>query len=123
MNEELKYQTTTISEEAFATTEICTVKLRYKRPKGSKSMEMIGVVHDNWKSFDSASKDFQLASCVGGFGMLLKDSQHKGRLSYAQLEVLATNIVDPNSIDEIEFLELIQRASALSTLNTLNQPL
>lgn len=118
-NEELKYQTTVISREAYESAEILTVKLRYKHPKGTESMEMTDVVYDNWKEFSAASKDFRLASCVGAFGMLLKNSGYKGDLSYAQLIVMTQNAID-GSREQKELVELIQRASALNTLVALH---
>ncbi|MBL4706104.1 MAG: DUF3520 domain-containing protein, partial [Flavobacteriales bacterium] len=114
----LKYQTTTISESALETTELLTVKLRYKHPKGDESIEISDVVHDNWQDFDMASKDFQLASCVGAFGMLLKQSKHIGDLSYEQL-IMMTKIAIDQSSAQLELLDLIKRAGALQTLSSL----
>ena len=117
-SEELKYQTTTINQAAHETTELLTVKLRYKHPKKTESVEISDVIHDNWKQFSLASKDFQLASCISGFGMLLKNSKHKGDLTYEQLVVLTKSTID-NSDSQLELLDLIKRAGALNTLTSL----
>ncbi|MFT7613159.1 MAG: Ca-activated chloride channel family protein [Parvicellaceae bacterium] len=114
-SKELKYQTTSINDLAKGTSELLTVKLRFKHPKGDKSVEISDVVQDNRQEFTSASKDFQLAACTGAFGMLLKNSQYKGDLSYEQLTIMTKASID-NSPPQLELLDLIKRASALNTL-------
>ena len=55
------------------------VKLRYKPPTGSQSREMTHVVADETTA--RPSTDFVFASAVAEFGMVLRDSPHKGKSS------------------------------------------
>lgn len=68
---DLKYTkselTSNFSDELF------TVKFRYKKPDGDKSIEMVHV-HEN--KVQEASIDMQFASAVALFGMQLRDSQY-----------------------------------------------
>jgi len=114
-SKELKYQTTSINDLAKATSELLTVKLRFKHPKGENSIEISDVVQDNRQEFTAASKDFQLAACTGAFGMLLKNSEYKGDLSYEQLTIMTKAAID-NSPTQLELLDLVKRAGALNTL-------
>src|SRR5262249_7315890 len=77
----LKY--TRSAASAAASNESFTVKLRYKQPEGDTSRLIeLGVV-DGGRSFGEASGDLKFAAAVAGFGMLLRDSAHKGSLTWA----------------------------------------
>src|SRR5437016_5076263 len=58
--------------------EMLTVKLRYKKPDEDKSQLIERPVLDSNAAFASTSPDFKLAAAVAEFGMLLRDSEHKG---------------------------------------------
>jgi Ca-activated chloride channel family protein len=77
----LKYQQTQITAAAGAD-EIMTVKLRYKRPDGDKSTELSHAVRDTDTPLARTSADFRFATAVAEFGMLLRNSAHKGKASY-----------------------------------------
>src|SRR4029077_19449518 len=54
------------------------VKLRYKAPDGDSSkLIKLGVV-DKGTGYGTVSDDFKFACAVAGFGMLLRESPHKG---------------------------------------------
>ncbi|MET0554632.1 MAG: VWA domain-containing protein [Vicinamibacteria bacterium] len=55
-----------------------TVKLRYKEPEGARSTEMEVPLADHGTSFADAGEDFRFAASVAAFGMVLRDSPHKG---------------------------------------------
>ena len=71
-------------------------------------------VVDDGKAFSAASGDFQFASAVAGFGMLLRNSEHKGNLTCAAAIELAQG---GQGSDEggyrAEFIEMIRRAKQL----------
>jgi Ca-activated chloride channel family protein len=92
-----------------------TVKIRYKRPDGESSQLIEQGVVDDGKDLAQASEDFRFAASVAGFGMLLRDSPHKGTLTYAGLLELAEPLVarDPHGYRR-EFTELVKKASSLS---------
>jgi Ca-activated chloride channel family protein len=91
------------------------VKLRYKQPMGDKSTEVQRRIVDQGLDYSRASNDFKLASAIAGFGMMLRNSAHKGNLSYAAVIELATPTLahDPHGYRR-EFLELVRRASQFS---------
>jgi Ca-activated chloride channel family protein len=92
-----------------------TVKLRHKKPDGDKSELVERAVTDNGAGFEKASPDFKFAAAVAEFGMLLRDSEHKGNgtlgavLEWAQEGKGA----DPHGY-RAGFLELVRKAQSLS---------
>jgi len=94
--------------------EMLTVKLRYKKPDGDKSELLERAVVDDGKQFANASADFKFAAAVAEFGMLLRDSEFKGSgtlgavLQWAQEGKNA----DTNGY-RAGFLELVRKAQAL----------
>jgi hypothetical protein len=91
-----------------------TVKLRYKAPDGDKSQLMEQPVTDPGKKLSEAPKDFKFAVSVAGFGMLLRDSQQRGDLSWDLVRNLAQQGKgeDPNGYRG-EFLQLIDKAKSV----------
>jgi Ca-activated chloride channel homolog len=80
----LKYQQTQVTAAA-GSDELMTVKLRYKLPDGDKSTELAHAVRDTDTPLASTSADFRFATAVAELGMLLRNSQHKGKASYGAL--------------------------------------
>ena len=70
---ELKYSKTA-STQNFGD-EIATIKFRYKKPDGEKSMELSHIVKDSKQLFSNASADFKFATSVAWFGLVLRESQ------------------------------------------------
>ena len=52
-----------------------TVKFRYKKPDGDKSIEMIQVIENKSIALEKASEDFKFTTAVAWFGLKLRDSQ------------------------------------------------
>ena len=79
----LKYQAS--NPAAVATTqsalsqEMVTVKLRYKKPEGDTSELTERSFVDNGSKFENAAPDLKFAAAVAEFGMILRDSQYKGK--------------------------------------------
>jgi Ca-activated chloride channel family protein len=69
--------------------QLATIRLRYKDPGASASQELIAAANDEGRSAYDASPDTQFAAAVAEFGMLLRNSKHKGRASYADVAALA----------------------------------
>jgi len=110
-----KYQTPAEPAEAARSDEAFTVKLRYKAPDSDESQLLSFAVVDEGKSLREASGDFQFAAAVACFGMLLRDSEHKGQSSFdLALELAqAGKGQDPNGY-RVEFLQLVGLAKTLS---------
>jgi Ca-activated chloride channel family protein len=113
--DDLKYQRAGESTEAATSDELLTLKLRYKQPDRDSSQLIETVVKDNQASYAQASEDLRFASAVAGFGMLLRESQFKGNLTFAAVQELAeaSRGADQNGY-RAEFIELVKRAASLS---------
>jgi Ca-activated chloride channel family protein len=111
----LKYQETKIKDTAASSTEIMTIKFRYKPPKEEKSKLIEHPVIDPDISLAETSNNFRFSAAVAGFGMLLRDSKFKGNLTYdAVLELAkASKGKDPESYRS-EFIRLVETCSRLS---------
>ncbi|HEX6083595.1 MAG TPA: VWA domain-containing protein [Thermoanaerobaculia bacterium] len=92
----LKYQT----RSAAASSDLATVKLRYKAPDGDASRLMTHVVPT---ALGQPSENFRLASSVAQLGMLLRDSPHKGDAAFETIAPIAAE----------DFVEVVQMAEAL----------
>jgi len=121
--DELKYQQTepksAVEEEpvnaAKFTDELLTLRLRYKQPTEDTSTKIEVAVKDEDQEFNTASKDFRFASSVAGFGMLLRNSQHKGGATYSLVkEIAAKSLGDDDRGYRAEFLNLIDIAGDLA---------
>jgi len=87
--DDLKYQETKISPQAFKSPELMTVKLRYKKPDGNKSKLIQEPVNDEHISLKQSSNNFKFSAAVAEFGMLLRDSEFKGNTDYEGILKLA----------------------------------
>jgi len=94
--------------------ELATVKVRYKAPDGDAS-RLITRVMLNANAQMSANLGF--ASAVAEFGMLLRNSEHKGSASYGGLVARARSFrgTDPEGY-RAEFIKLVDLAAALHAL-------
>ncbi len=94
--------------------EMLTVKLRYKKPDGDKSELIERPVVDDGRQFANASPDFKFAAAVAEFGMLLRDSEFKGSGTLgAVLEWAQEGKGNDANGYRAEFLELVRKAQAL----------
>ncbi len=94
--------------------ELLTLKMRYKAPDGDTSKKLEWPVTDGGKAFGEATDDFQFASAVAGFGLLLRDSQYKGTLTYAaDLELAQSGVGTDEHGYRAEFLDMVRKAKKL----------
>ncbi len=109
----LKYQKTTTT--ATPSDESFTFKLRYKRPDADQSKLIeLGVI-DKGRSLGESSDDFKFASAVAGFGMLLRNSQGKGSLTYpGVIEIAQSTLSKDGSGYRKEFVAAVRQAERLS---------
>jgi Ca-activated chloride channel family protein len=112
--DELKYQRTGALAEGGFDGELLTLKLRYKEPDGESSKLIESVVKDTDGSYARASEDFRFAAAVAGFGLLLRESQYKGDLTWgAVLELAQASRGNDESGYRAEFIELAKKAAAI----------
>ena len=83
--EPLKYQTpysaalAASQADTKVSQEMVTVKLRYKKPEGDQSQLIESSFVDNGSKFEAAAPDLKFAAAVAEFGMILRDSEYKGK--------------------------------------------
>ncbi|MDW3196425.1 MAG: von Willebrand factor type A domain-containing protein [Cytophagales bacterium] len=112
----LKYQKKVPNSTKVNTNEWLTVKFRYKQPDSNKSKLIERTLTG---AAVRMSDNLQWASAVAGFGMLLRDSDYKGDLTYDQVIAQARSAVGKDEFGyRREFLDLVETASALQ--NTLS---
>lgn len=110
----LKYQSqTNVNAQTSNSSELLTVKLRYKTPEEEKSKKIEKSVTDMGK--DNVSPDFRFAAAVAMFAQLLKDSDFKGEATYDKVIETANKGLsfDPEGY-RAEFVRLVQRAKGLN---------
>ena len=92
-----------------ATGNIATLRLRYKEPGSSTSQLITTAINDAGKSIYEASPDTQFAVAVAEFGMLLRNSKHKGTATFADVLALARAMRGPDIEGyREEFLRMIE---------------
>ena len=91
--------------------ELVTLKLRYKQPAEDRSRLLEFHVSDCATKFESASADMRFAAAVASFGMLLRQSPHKGASSWDAVASIAESALgaDPNGYRH-DFLSMVNRA-------------
>jgi Ca-activated chloride channel family protein len=107
---ELKYQKTQLVESD----DLMTVKLRYKQPDGDESKLLVRTI--NAAEFDGLrpSENFQFASEVAEFGLLLRNSEFKGNASYSQVIERARQVKGEDREGyRAEFISLVEKARLL----------
>ena len=74
----------------------------------------IGGLNKQMKSLDGASGDFQFAAAAACFGMLLRDSEHKGESTYdLVLELARSGKGDDPHGYRGEFVKLVELAKSI----------
>jgi Ca-activated chloride channel family protein len=91
------------------------LRLRYKQPEGEVSTLLEEDVYDDGRDLGTADRDFQWAAAVASFGMLLRESEHKGNSTFdAVLEMARPALGSDVSGYRREFLEMVSRAKRLA---------
>jgi Ca-activated chloride channel family protein len=108
-HDDLKYQRPLAPSPAASTGELANVKLRYKLPDGDESILLEAPIRS--RAVDLVG-DFRFAASVAEFGLLLRDSPHKGAATYDQVLALASSAA--NDGRKRELVEMVRRAKALA---------
>ena len=90
-------------------TELAFVKIRYKDPEGDGSSRLIE--HPVVDGSGALSLDFAFAAAVAEFGMLLRDSKHRGQASVDQILTLARSALgrDEDGYRQ-DFVQMVESA-------------
>ena len=85
---DLKYTKTKETATKF-NEELATVKFRYKKPDGDKSVEMVRVIEDKAIAMTNSSNDLKFSAAVAWFGLKLRDSKLVSNTSLSDIKKLA----------------------------------
>ena len=111
----LKYQTPRGLNGDASRGELLTVKVRYKEQDSEASRLMEVAVADRDVGLAEASTDYRFAAAVAGFGMILRDSPHKGSAAFDSILRLAEASVGRDEEGyRAEFVDLVRKALELS---------
>ncbi|HEX8150329.1 MAG TPA: VWA domain-containing protein [Pyrinomonadaceae bacterium] len=120
--DELKYSRPAEAAQGANTSELLTVKLRYKEPEGDVSRPLNVGVPDRQASYRNASDNFKFAAAVAEFGLLLRDSRYKGQSSYAGAAELARASAGTDLTGRrAEFVGLVEAARRLAPRETASR--
>jgi Ca-activated chloride channel family protein len=93
---------------------VAELRLRYRQPNGDQSQLITFPVVDGGTTLADSSDDFRFAAAVAEFGMLLRDSAHRGTASWAQAKALAEGALGRDrGGHRHEFLGMLSKAEDL----------
>ncbi len=94
--------------------DLLSVNVHYKKPDGLLSRRLEFPLTDVGAKFENASPDFKFAAAVAGFGMVLRESPHKGTTTLAQVVDWAeAGLAEDAGGYRAEFVELARQLDAL----------
>jgi len=113
--DKLEYQSPAIANATAAqSNDLLTLKLRYKEPDGQESRLLKFPVADRRQTMSEAGKDFEFAAAVAAWGMLLRDSAHRGAANFGMvLELAEAGRGEDEHGYRREFIELVKQAREL----------
>ena len=86
--DDLKYQQNNLTKQSDSD-ELLTVKFRYKKPKENESNLITQTLKDKGIEIDQTSNDFRWSAAVAEYGMIIRESEFKGKANYQQVLTLA----------------------------------
>jgi Ca-activated chloride channel family protein len=110
----LKYQKP-IQQVTSGSDELMQVKLRYKAPNQNTSQLLTSPVIDRGLKLEDASTNFKFSAAVAEFGMVLRDSQYKGKANFDDVLKLA-NQSQGDDLEgyRAEFIRLVTRSRSIA---------
>lgn len=96
---------------ALRTSPTFTIDFRYKKPAEDVSIPMKLEIFDQGNSFSQATESMRFTASVAGFGLLLRNSNYKGTLTFDDVIAAADKArsFDPQGY-RAEFIELVKKA-------------
>jgi len=89
--------------------ELATIKFRYKKPAGDKSIEMVQVIENKTNALDIASSGFKFSTAVAWFGLKLRDSKLVTNKSSSDIKKLAKEgLAFDDDGYKAEFIRLVE---------------
>ncbi|MEO8233811.1 MAG: von Willebrand factor type A domain-containing protein [Flavobacterium sp.] len=105
---DLKYTKVAPTENNF-NDELATIKFRYKKPDGDKSIEMVQIIENKSSLLENASDDLKFTASVAWFGLKLRDSKLiKNKTTKDILALAKQGLINDNEGYRAEFIRLIE---------------
>ena len=105
---DLKYTKVAANENDYSD-ELATIKFRYKKPDGDKSIEMVKVIENKSIPLKSSSDDFKFSTAVAWFGLKLRDSNLVPNKSSEDIKRLAKEgLSNDEEGYKAEFIRLVE---------------
>jgi len=118
----LKYQVNSYNVNYPGTSELLTVKFRYKEPDGHKSKLITQVVLDEDTEIENTSDNYRFSAAVASFGMILRDSEYKGNSSYTEVIEMASSAKGKDKEGyRNEFINLVEACSLMDNKGLSNR--
>jgi Ca-activated chloride channel homolog len=118
--DDLKYQKVDPAKGGSQSDELMQVKLRYKAPQDSSSQLITQVIKDE---LTPSSADANFSAAIALFGMVLRDSQHKGQGQISDVLKLAEQGKgEDNAGYRSEFIRLVERYATIAPKQTAQDP-
>ncbi len=112
VDDSLVYQHVSLRPGASRSGDLMTVRLRYKEPAGTTSKLLTSRIEEG--SSGTASEDMRFASAVAAFAMLLRESEHKGAVTFDQVIDMARAARGTDAEGyRGEFIGMVQAAKTL----------
>ena len=106
----LKYQTSSTNPSS----ELATIKLRYKKPDEDKSNLLETSVMSNDSRFGKTTEEFQFSAAVAAYSLILRESKYINGFTFSDVLTIAKPVVGVDDFSRIEFLQLVEKARLLS---------
>ena len=105
---DLKYTKVAANHSDYSD-ELATIKFRYKKPDGDKSIEMVKVIANQSIPLKNASDDFKFSAAVAWFGLKLRDSNLVPNKSSEDIKKLAKEgLSNDEEGYKAEFIRLVE---------------
>lgn len=115
--DDLKYQQTAKQKLSGNTSDLMTVKLRYKKPDEDTSIYLDTVIKNQSVSLNRTSENFRWSAAVAGFGMLLRGTDY-AELNYNDVIKMAKNAKGADEFGyRAEMIKLAEMAQLLTKVN------
>lgn len=115
--DDLKYQQTVQMKLSGNTSDLMTVKLRYKKPDEDTSIYLDTVIKNKSVTLNRTSENFRWSAAVAGFGMLLRGTDYAA-LNYDEVIEMAKNAKGADEFGyRAEMIKLAEMAQLLTKVN------
>lgn len=105
---DLKYQESTVTEDAKNSNEWLTLAVRYKKP-GESTSQLLEYPIGGDRLTDTPNDDYRFSAAVAEFSLLLRNSDYKGNASYEHVLNTLSNIKLSDEYRE-EFRDMVMTA-------------